>query len=293
MTTRRAPSKWGDRVLTLTTGTAAWSVPGLLVAILLSLLIAGWPALSQHGAEFVSGTVWAPAQGQYGALPALYGTVVSSLIAIALAVPVAWGVASLLIEWCPPKLARLIGSLVELLAAVPSIVYGMWGSTVLCPWLQALFPSVFPSGTGIASAGVVLALMVTPLITAMTRDAMQQVSPLVKESSYGLGGTSWETLRHVVFPSIRRSLAGAIVLGLGRALGETMAVSFVIGNSVFLNLSPVEQGTSIAALISSQFSEAGDSQRAALLALGLLLFLITTVVLIIARLIQRTGGQRA
>lgn len=292
MTTRRAPSKQGDRVLAVTTGIAAWFIPALLVAILLSLAVAGWPALSQHGVEFVTGTVWAPVQGQYGALPALYGTVVSSIIAIVLAVPVAWGVASLLIEWCPVKLARVISSLVELLAAVPSIVYGMWGSLVLCPWLQKLFPSVFPSGTGIASAGIVLALMVTPLITAMTRDAMQQVSPLVKESCYGLGGTSWETLRHVVFPSIRRSLAGAIVLGLGRALGETMAVSFVIGNNVFLNMSPTEQGTSIAALISSQFSEAGADQRAALLALGLLLFIITTVVLAFARMLQR-GGKSA
>jgi len=182
-------------VLALTTGAAAWSIPALLVALLLSLAIAGWPALSQHGIEFITGTVWAPVQGQYGALPALYGTVVSSLIAIALAVPVAWGVASLLTEWCPVRLARFIGSLIELLAAVPSIVYGMWGSMVLCPWLQRLFPSIFPAGSGIASAGVVLALMVTPLITAMTRDAMQQVSPLVKESCYGLGGTSWETLR--------------------------------------------------------------------------------------------------
>lgn len=292
MMTRRAPSKRGDRVLALTTGAAAWSVPALLVAILLSLVIAGWPALSQHGLEFITGTVWAPVQGQYGALPALYGTVVSSIIAIVLAVPIAWGVASLLTEWCPAKLGRFIGSLIELLAAVPSIVYGMWGSLVLCPWLQRLFPSVFPAGSGIASAGIVLALMVTPLITAMTRDAMQQVSPLVKESCYGLGGTSWETLRHVIFPSIRRSLAGAIVLGLGRALGETMAVSFVIGNNVFLNLAPTHQGTSIAALISSQFSEADGSQRSALLALGLLLFLITTVVLAFARMLQR-GGQRA
>lgn len=273
--------------MALVTGAAAWSVPALLVAILLSMGIAGWPALTQHGAEFLTGTVWAPAQGQYGALPALYGTLVSALIAIALAVPLAWGVSSLLTEWCPPRVARVLGALIELLAAVPSIVYGMWGSMVLCPALQAAFPSVFPYGTGLLSAGIVLALMVTPLITAMTRDAMQQVSPMVKESCYGLGGTSWETLRHIVFPSIRRSLAGAIVLGLGRALGETMAVAFVVGNSVFLPLSPTEQGTTIAALIASQFSEAGDAQRSALLALGLLLFLITTVVLSIARLIQR------
>lgn len=293
MTQRRTPGKWGDRCLVVTTTAAAWAVPGLLVAILMSLVVAGWPALSQHGMAFVSGTVWAPVQGQYGALPALYGTMVSSLIAIVLAVPVAWGVASLLTEWCPPKLARGVSSLIELLAAVPSIVYGMWGSMVLCPWLQVQFPSVFPMGTGMVSAGIVLALMVTPLITAMTRDAMQQVSPLVKESCYGLGGTAWETLRYVVFPSIRRSLAGAVVLGLGRALGETMAVSFVIGNSVFLSLSPVQQGTSIAALIASQFSEAGDDQRAALLALGLLLFLITSVVLGIARLIQSSGGEDA
>ena len=292
MTTRRAPSKRGDRVLVLATGAAAWSIPVMLVGILLSLAIAGWPALSQHGMEFISGTVWAPAQGQYGGLPALYGTIVSSVIAIVLAVPVAWGAASLLTEWCPVRLSRIIGSLIELLAAVPSIVYGMWGSLVLCPWLQRLFPTFFPSGTGITSAGIVLALMVTPLITAMTRDAMLQVSPLVKESCYGLGGTSWETLRHVVFPSIRRSLAGAIVLGLGRALGETMAVSFVIGNNVLFNLSPAQQGTSIAALISSQFSEADGSQRSALLALGLLLFIITTIVLACARMLQR-GGKDA
>ncbi|WP_445620776.1 phosphate ABC transporter permease subunit PstC [Kushneria sp. Sum13] len=282
-----------DRVFEITTRGSALLVLLLLGTITGSLILAGWPALSELGLSFFTDDRWAANVNRFGALPAIYGTLVTSLIAIAIAIPVSLGIAIFLTEICPPKLRRTIGTMVELLAGVPSIIYGMWGMEVLAPFLQSHFPSVFPAGTGLTTAGLILAIMIIPFITAVTRDVMNTVPSIMRESAYGLGCTTWEVVRHVIFPSVKAGMLGGVILGLGRALGETMAVTFVIGNNLFLNATVTGQGTSIAALIANQFSEADGLQRSALLLLGLVLFLITFAVLALARFMLNRINQRA
>ncbi|WP_438766051.1 phosphate ABC transporter permease subunit PstC [Kushneria sp. TE3] len=281
-----------DRIFELTTRGSALVVLLLLGTITGSLVLAGWPALSELGLSFFTDDRWAANVNRFGALPAIYGTLVTSLIAIAIAIPVSLGIAIFLTEICPPKLRRTIGTMIELLAGVPSIIYGMWGMEVLAPFLQSHFPTVFPAGTGLTTAGLILAIMIIPFITAVTRDVMNTVPPIMRESAYGLGCTTWEVVRHVIFPSVKAGILGGVILGLGRALGETMAVTFVIGNNLFLNATVTGQGTSIAALIANQFSEADGLQRSALLLLGLVLFLITFAVLALARFMLNRMNQR-
>jgi len=282
-----------DRLFERFTLLFALLVLALLGAIMLSLLMSGWPALMSMGLDFFTTDRWAANTEQFGALPAIYGTIVTSVVAIVIAVPVSLGIAIFLTEQCPLALRRPLGTTVELLAGIPSIIYGMWGVEVLAPFLQAYFPTIFPSGTGLATAGLILAVMIIPFITAITRDVMLTVPAMMRESAYGLGCTTWEVVRSVVFPSVRSGMVGGVILGLGRALGETMAVTFVIGNSMFLNPTLTGQGTSIAALIANQFSEANEVQRPALLALGLMLFVITFVVLAIARYMLNRINRRS
>lgn len=281
-----------DAVFRRSTGALAVFVLLLLAAILLSLAIAAWPAVISYGGQFFTETRWAPNQGVFGALPAIYGTLVTSLIAVVIAVPVSFGIAIFLTELCPAFLRRPLGVTVELLAGIPSIIYGMWGVLVLGPILQWLSPSWFPAGTGLLTAGIILAVMIIPFITATARDVMETVPAVLRESAYGLGCTTWEVVRRVVLPSIRTGMVGGIILGLGRALGETMAVTFVIGNNFFFKMTLAGQGTSIAALIATQFNEADGMQRSALLALGLVLFIITFAVLACARLMLARMKKR-
>ncbi|GAB2794195.1 phosphate ABC transporter permease subunit PstC [Halomonas shantousis] len=265
----------------------------LLGSIMISLIASGWPALSTLGLDFFTTDRWAANIERFGALPAIYGTLVTSIIAIVIAVPVSFGIAIFLTEICPTVLRRPLGTTIELLAGIPSIIYGMWGVEVLAPFLQTHFPEVFPAGTGLATAGLILAVMIIPFITAITRDVMVTVPTMLRESAYGLGCTTWEVVRSVIFPSVRGGMVGGVILGLGRALGETMAVTFVIGNNLFLNPTLTGQGTSIAALIANQFPEADGLQRSALLALGLLLFVLTFIVLAIARYMLNRIERRA
>lgn len=279
---------WFERVLFA----FALAVLLLLGAIITSLIISSWPAIQRYGLDFFTENRWAANVEVFGALPAIYGTLVTSLIAIVIAVPVSFGIAIFLTEQCPGFLRQPLGTLIELLAGIPSIIYGMWGMEVLAPLLRTWFPSVFPAGTGLATAGIILAVMIIPFITAVTRDVINTVPAVMRESAYGLGCTTWEVARRVILPSVKGGLVGGVVLGLGRALGETMAVTFVIGNNLFLSTTLTGQGTSIAALIANQFSESDGNQRSALLALGLILFLITFAVLAFARYLLRNSTGR-
>jgi phosphate transport system permease protein len=290
-----------ERVFRSATLMAAILVLVILGGVALSLLKGSWPALSHFGWHFVTREIWNPVTDQYGALSAIYGTVVTSVIAMALAVPVGFGIALFLTELCPPLLKRPIGVAIELLAAVPSIIFGIWGLFVLAPVLQrhvqpwliehaGALPGVGklfmgpPYGIGILTAGFVLAIMVLPFIAATVRDVFETVPPMLKESGYGLGATTWEVIWNVVVPHSRAGIVGGVMLGLGRALGETMAVTFVIGNAHRISASILAPGTTISATIANEFTEAvGDLYTSALIALGLLLFVITFIVLAIAR----------
>jgi len=270
----------------------AFAVLLLLGAIIASLMVSSWPAIQRYGLDFFTENRWAANLEVFGALPAIYGTLLTSFIAIVIAVPISFGIAIFLTEQCPGFLRQPLSTLIELLAGIPSIIYGMWGMEVLAPLLRTWFPTVFPAGTGLTTAGIILAVMIIPFITAVSRDVINTVPAVMRESAYGLGCTTWEVTRSVILPSVKTGLVGGVVLGLGRALGETMAVTFVIGNNLFLNPTLTGQGTSIAALIANQFSESDGSQRSALLALGLILFLITFAVLAIARYLLRNSTGR-
>lgn len=279
---------WFERTLFV----FAFAVLLLLGAIIASLIVSSWPAIQRYGLDFFTENRWAANVEVFGALPAIYGTLLTSFIAIVIAVPVSFGIAIFLTERCPGFLRQPLSTMIELLAGIPSIIYGMWGMEVLAPLLRTWFPSVFPAGTGLATAGIILAVMIIPFITAVSRDVINTVPAVMRESAYGLGCTTWEVARRVILPSVKRGLVGGIVLGLGRALGETMAVTFVIGNNLFLHTTLTGQGTSIAALIANQFSESDGTQRSALLALGLILFLITFAVLAFARYLLRNSTGR-
>jgi phosphate transport system permease protein len=290
-----------DMVFRIFTRSAALAVLLILSGVLLSLVIGSMPALKTFGLSFITTEVWNPVTDQFGALAPIYGTLVTSFIAMLIAVPVGLMVAFFLTELCPLWLRRPIATAIELLAGIPSIIYGIWGLFVFAPFLQQyvqpflisafgdvpLLSSVFegpPYGIGVLTAGLILAIMVLPFITSISRDVFDAVPPVLKEAAYGIGSTRWEVFRHVVLPYTRVGVIGGVMLGLGRALGETMAVTFVIGNAHKVSASILAPGTTISASIANEFTEAvGDLYTSSLIALGLILFVITFIVLAIAR----------
>lgn len=275
----------------------------LIASILLSLVVGAYPALQKFGLPFVVSSEWNPVTENFGALVSIFGTIVTSAIAILLAVPLSFGIAVFITELSPPWLKRPVGTAVELLAAIPSIIYGMWGLFVFAPWFAdniqpwvtdnlgelPLIGAFFqgpPMGIGMFSAGLILAIMVMPFITAMMRDVFEIVPSVLKESAYGLGATTWEVVWNVVLPYTKVGVVGAIMLGLGRALGETMAVTFVIGNAHNINQSLFMPGTTISSTLANEFTEAvGDIYTSSLISLGLILFIITMIVLAGAKLL--------
>jgi phosphate transport system permease protein len=285
-----------------TTFAAALFVLILLFGVIVSLFIGSLPAFRAFGLGFLTTESWNPVTDKFGALAPIYGTVVTSLIAMLIGVPVSFGIAIFLTELCPYRLRRPIGIAIELLAGIPSIIYGIWGLFVFAPFLQAtlqpflintfasipILNSLFagpPYGIGVLTAGLILAIMVLPFITAITRDVFLTVPAVLKEAAYGVGCTTWEVVRRVVLPYARVGVIGGVMLGLGRALGETMAVTFVIGNAHRISASILAPGTTISAAIANEFTEAvGDIYTSSLVAIGLILFVITFVVLAAARL---------
>ena len=292
----------GDAAFRHLTRAAAITVLVILGGIIVSLVYGSWPALRTFGVGFLFEESWNPVTEKFGAIAPIYGTVVTSLIAMLIAVPVGLFIALFLTELCPMWLRRPIGIAIELLAGIPSIIYGIWGLFVFAPFLQqyvqpfliAVFGHVPvlstlfagpPYGIGILTAGLILAIMVLPFITSISRDVFEAVPPVLKEAAYGLGCTTWEVARYVVLPYTRVGVIGGVMLGLGRALGETMAVTFVIGNAHRISGSILAPGTTISATIANEFTEAvGDLYTSSLIALGLILFVITFIVLAIARL---------
>jgi phosphate transport system permease protein len=305
-----------DRLFGWAAKGAALLTLAMLIGILLSLLAGAWPAISEFGLGFLTSSVWDPVQNEYGGLVMIYGTLATSLIALVIAVPVSFGIALFLTEMSPAWLKRPLGTAIELLAAVPSIVYGMWGLLVFGPILstyvqqplQKLFDGVPylgalvsgpPVGIGILSAGIILAIMIIPFIASVMRDVFEVTPPLLKESAYGLGSTTWEVVSKVVLPYTKAGVVGGIMLGLGRALGETMAVTFVIGNTNQLNsLSVFEAANSITSVLANEFAEAGEGlHQASLMYLGLVLFFITFVVLSLSKVLlaqlQKSEGTKS
>ncbi len=283
---------------------AALFTLGMLIAILASLTASAWPAIEKFGFGFLTSTTWDPVTEEFGGLVMIYGTLMTSFIALLIAVPVSFGIALFLTELAPAWLKRPLGTAIELLAAIPSIVYGMWGLLVFSPVLstyvqqplQALFSGVPymgaffsgpPVGIGILSAGIILAIMIIPFIAAVMRDVFEVTPTLLKESAYGLGATTWEVVSTVVLPYTKAGVIGGIMLGLGRAIGETMAVTFVIGNFNQLNsLSLFQAANSITSALANEFAEAGEGlHQASLMYLGLVLFFITFAVLTLSKLL--------
>jgi phosphate transport system permease protein len=274
-----------------------------LVAIIVSLGISAWPALSKFGPGFFFDSTWNPVTNVFGGLAPIYGTLVTSLIALAIGVPVSFGIALFLTEMAPAALKRPLGTAVELLAAIPSIIYGMWGLFVFAPLfgdhVQPLLTATLgriplvgelfqgpPNGIGVMTAGIILSVMIIPFIASVMRDVFEVVPPVLKESAYGLGATTWEVVWNVVLPYTRVGVIGGVMLGLGRALGETMAVTFVIGNAYRIKAGLFEPGNSIASALANEFNEASDPiHRSSLIALGLVLFLLTFVVLGLSRML--------
>ncbi|HEU4959700.1 MAG TPA: phosphate ABC transporter permease subunit PstC [Sphingomonas sp.] len=296
---------WAEAVYRAATAGSAWLVLIALVAVAASMAWGGRLAFQTFGLDFVTSKDWDVVGGQFGALVAIYGTLVSSAIALIVAVPVSIGIALFLTDIAPVWSRRPIATAIELLAAIPSIIYGMWGLFVFAPfmathvepWLNdhlgplpvigALFSGP-PIGIGMLSAGLVLGIMVIPFIAAVARDVFSAVPVALRESAVALGATRWEILSRVTLPYTRSAVIGAIFLGLGRALGETMAVTFVLGNAHDLSASLLMPGNSIAAAIANEFTEADTAlYRSSLIALGFLLFVITLIVLTIAKLMLR------
>jgi phosphate transport system permease protein len=306
-----AAQRLRERIFRGATFTAAVLVLLLLGGVAIALLHGAFPAFTHFGFDFLAKEVWNPVTEKFGALAAIYGTLVTSLIAMLLAVPISLGIAIFLTELAPSWMKRPVGVAIELLAAVPSIIFGIWGLFVLSPILQhhvqpwlidwlgplPVIGKLFqgpPYGIGILTAGVVLAIMVIPFISAVTRDVFETVPDVLKESAYGLGATTWEVIWKVVVPHARTGMVGGIMLGLGRALGETMAVTFVIGNAHRVASSLLAPGTTISASIANEFTEAvGDLYTSSLVALGALLFLITFSVIAAARFMLLRLDRRA
>ncbi len=284
---------------------AALAVLAIFGGVILSLVIGSWPAFKAFGFGFIVDESWRPTKEIFGALAPITGTLITSFIAMFIAVPVGIGVAIFLTEMCPRTLRRPIGIAVELLAGVPSIIYGIWGLFIFAPWFQDHFQQPIIDATvnipvlntlfagpafaiGTFTAGLILSIMILPFISAVTRDVLETVPSVLKEASYGLGSTSWEVMWQVALPFARTGIVGGAMLALGRALGETMAVTFVIGNAHKIMPSLFAPGTSISATIANEFSEATTPlYTASLIELGLLLFVITFIVLACAQLMLR------
>jgi len=299
----RGAPPWQDWLFERATMFFAMFVLFTLVGIIGALAWASVPAFEKFGLAFFYTNVWDPVKMNFGALAPIYGTLVTSAIALLIGVPVSFGIAIFLTEMCPPLLKRPLGTAVELLAAVPSIIYGMWGLFVFAPvfgdYVQPALTRTFgdlwilgplfrgaPNGIGILSAGFILSIMVIPFIASVMRDVFETVPPVLKESAYGIGATTWEVIWNVVLPYTKVGVIGGIMLGLGRALGETMAVTFVIGNAYRISASLFEPGNSIASALANEFNEAAEPvHRASLVALGLVLFLLTFIVLACSRLL--------
>jgi phosphate transport system permease protein len=292
-----------DLLFRLGTRFFAFFVLLVLAGIVVSLVFGAWPAINAFGFKFFVSDAWNPVTGEFGALVPIFGTLVTSAIAMLIGIPVSFGIALFLTELSPPWLKRPLGTAIELLAAIPSIIYGMWGLFIFAPvfsekvqpWLAGtlgtwpVIGKLFqgpPMGIGLLSAGIILAIMVIPFISAVMRDVFEVVPAVLKESAYGLGATTWEVVWNVVLPYTKVGVVGGIMLGLGRALGETMAVTFVIGNAHQLAKSLFDPGNSIASALANEFTEAvGDLYGPALIELGLILFVITFLVLALAKLL--------
>ncbi len=309
---RRSSGSVGDAIFEWACRIAGVFVLVLLGAIIIGLFIGALPAFRQFGLSFVWTELWDPVADQYGALVPVYGTIVTSILALILAVPVAFGIAFFLTELAPDWLRRPVGTAVELLAAVPSIIYGMWGFFVVVPLMaQYIQPPVIdtigelpvigflfagpPFGTGILTAALILAIMIIPFVAATMRDVFQTVPAVFKESAYGLGSTRWEVMWNIVLPYTSKSVVGGIMLGLGRALGETLAVTFVIGNANRITTTLFGPGNTIASLVALEFGEAGAGtlKLSALLALGFILFVLSFIVLAISRLLLKPRAKGA
>jgi phosphate transport system permease protein len=297
----------GFRLLTLWSAVAVLLILGGVIA---SLILGSLPAIRAFGLGFLTTEVWNPVTDKFGAMAPIYGTLVTASIAMVVAVPIGLGIAIFLTELCPYVLRRPIGIAIELLAGIPSIIYGIWGLFVLAPFLQKhvqpgmieffadvpVLSTLFagpPYGIGMLTAGIILAIMVLPFVTSISRDVFETVPSVLKEAGYGLGCTTWEVVRFIVIPYTRVGVIGGVMLGLGRALGETMAVTFVIGNAHRISASLFAPGTTISASIANEFTEAvGDLYTSALIELGLILFVITFIILAIARyLLMRLQRQ--
>ena len=292
-----------DRAFEILCFTAATFLLAALGGLIVSLMIGGWPAFAHFGIGFFFSAEWDPVKEIYGAAGAVTGTLVTATLALIFALPLALGVAIFLVELCPAPLRRPIGTAVELLAGIPSIVYGMWGLFVFAPWfskhvqmpiMMSATPGTLwetlttgvPNGSGILSASLILAVMILPFMAATLRELFLTIPPQVRESAYGLGSTTFEVIGKVSLPYIRTGAIGAVMLGLGRALGETMAVTFIIGNSHGFPTSMFASGSTIASTIANEFAEAtGVLHTSSLIALGLVLFVITFIVLALARVL--------
>jgi phosphate transport system permease protein len=304
--------KAGDVAFYWVTRLSALSVLCILGGIIISLIIGAWPAMREYGFSFLTTTRWAPSLDPpiLGAVGPVYGTLVTSFIAMLIAIPVGLGVAIFLTELCPQWLRRPIGIAIELLAGIPSIIYGMWGFFVLAPFLAdtvqpfiinicaniPVLNTIFagpPSYLSLFNASLILAIMVLPFITAISVDVFKTVPPVLKEAAYGVGCTTWEVVKNVVIPYTRVGVLGGVMLALGRALGETMAVTFIIGNAFRVTGSIFSPGTTISAAIASEFAESDGLHQSALILLGLLLFVLTFFVLAAARVMLLRLEQRA
>lgn len=292
-----------DALFRETTRAFALLILVLLFAMIASLAIGAWPALKTFRFDFLTSTQWDPVANRFGALVPIFGTIVTSVIALVLAVPISFGIALFLTELSPPFLKTPLGIAIELLAAIPSIIYGMWGLFVFAPYFAAHFEPWMienlgplpliggffqgaPMGIGVLTSAIILAVMIIPFISATVRDVFELVPPMLKESAYGLGATTWEVFGNIVLPHSKAGVIAGIMLGLGRALGETMAVTFVIGNSHELSMSLLMPGNTISSALANEFTEAvGELYTSSLIALGLVLFAITFIVLACARLL--------
>jgi phosphate transport system permease protein len=303
----------GDFIFRHLTFLFALLVALILGGVLVALVQGAWPALHAFGFSFLYTSAWNPVTDKFGALAPIYGTLVTSTIAMVVGIPVAFGVAVFVTEISPIWLKRPLSTMIELLAAIPSIIYGIWGLFVFAPFVQEhIQPAIIdtfgrlpgigglfagpPLGIGVLTAGFILAIMVLPFISSIMREVFETVPPMLKESAYGLGATRSEVVWRIVLPFTRIGVVGGVMLGLGRALGETMAVTFVIGNAHRISLSILQPGTTISASLANEFTEAvGDLYVSSLIALGFILFVITFIVLAIAKLLllrlQKQAGN--
>ncbi len=298
----------GERAFRFACAAAATLLMAALAGVVASLFVGGLPAFRAFGLGFLTSTTWNPVTETYGAAGPIAGTLVTAILSLAIALPLALGVSVFLVEFCPARLSRPIAIAVELLAGIPSIVYGMWGLFVLAPWFAAhvqlpialhstpgswvdRFFAGTPNGANIFTASLILAIMILPYMAAVFRELFLTVPSQVREAAYGLGCTPFEVIRAVVIPYVRRGMIGVVMLGLGRALGETMAVTFIIGNSHGFPHSLFDSGSTIASTVANEFAEAtSDMHTAALIGLGFVLFVITFAVLAVARLLLREEG---